>query len=425
MFGNKSNSQDKSLIAIVSSEHVRDELQFITAKLDDVSSALKFTEDTLRDARDLVNGSADIVIVEADLSNPESANVIQKLNDYVSQNGSLIVLAENVTPANTRQMFKMGVNDVLELPVTRDELLKSLESAFGDQIKKQQNFEKAGQVITLMKSGGGVGATTLATNLAHGLMADGQPKKTKFGKKSKVVALPRVAIFDFDIQFGNVAVSLNMDTRTSILDVRKAEDRLDAELLAATIRPHESGLNVLSSPSDIVPFEAFSPDFFAQLIQIARAMFDYVIIDMPQAWTEWTQAILDQSDLIVPVLTPSVEHVHNCQKILQGLDHLKVSRKKSLVIINKITKGVAAKDRIAQIKKVMERDIALMRDDQKVHLEARDRGVLLHEISGNSGTLKNLSQCRSTILEKLQETRADISPKVGHRASDNQQVLRA
>ena len=407
MFGRKSSEKSKSLIAIISSEQVRNEIQFITAKLEDVQSSIKFTDDTLRDGRQLVNGSADIVIIEADLGNPDSDLVLQQLCNYVSQNGSLIVLGQNVTTTNTRKMFKMGVNDLLELPVTRHDLLKSLETAFGDQVKKRQSFDKSGQVITMMKCGGGVGATTLATNIAHAIMTDGQKKKSKFGKKAPAQDAPRVAVFDFDIQFGNIANSLNVDTRTGILDVRKAEDRLDASLLRDTIRSHASGLNLLSSPPEIVPFEAFSSEFFDQLLPIAQAMFDYVIVDLPQAWTGWTKTVLEHSDLIVPVMTPGVEHVHNCQKILQGLDHLKISRSDTLIAINKITKGVASNDRISQIKKIVERDIMLIRDDQKVHLQARDRGSLLHEISGSAGSLKNIRQSAQKILTALETERSN------------------
>lgn len=402
MFGLRSQESSKSLIAIVTSEQARSEIQFIMAKLPEVNAAIKLTENTLQDSATLVNGSADVVIIEADLSDPNSIDVLKRLCNYVSRSGSLIVLAENVTPANTRLLFKSGVNDVLSLPINRNELLLSLESAFGEQVKNHKEFEKSGKVITFVKCGGGVGATTMATNIGHQLMLGTKAKTSGNKRKDDPTPQGRVAIFDFDIQFGTVGLSLNVDNKTDILDVRKAEDRLDASLLNATIRQHESGLNILSSPEEIVPFDAFSPEFFEELIGISKAIFDYIVIDMPQAWTDWTQTVLAHSDLVLPVLTPSVENVHNGQKILQALAHMKIKRDSELVLINRISKSLGVKNRVAQIQKLTDRPTILMREDVKTHSVARDRGVLLHNVSRSAGTLKNLTQCTQKIVKHLQ-----------------------
>jgi len=409
MFGNTSHNPGKSLIAIISSDQANSEIEFISGKLPEIKTSIKQTDDTIKHANQLVNGSADVVIIEADLSNQDSEHVLRKLCDYVSQSGSLIVLARNVTPANTRMLFKCGVNDVLSLPINRNELLQSLESAFGEQAKKD-NRPHRGKVITLLKSGGGVGSTTLATNLGYQLLGKETEKTSTFGRKKKVPPQKQVVILDFDVQFGTVGLSLNIDSRMDILDIRKAEDRFDASLLSSTFQTHKSGLNLLTAPEEIVPFEAFEPEFFDKLLNITQAMFDYVIIDMPQAWTNWTQIVLAKSDLVIPVTTPSVENISNLQKMLSAMDHMKISSGKQLVIINKISKGIASKNRIAQIQKLIERPTGLMREDTKIHIEARDRGELLHSISGSAGTIKNISQCSEKLITHFKSQRTTKRP---------------
>jgi pilus assembly protein CpaE len=409
--GNKSSRKGKSLIAIVSSDQAHEEIQFVTAKLPEVRSSIKKTDDTLRDGSKLVNGSADVVIIEADLANPESDKILKQLCQYVSQSGFLIVLAENATPASTRALFKAGVNDVLPLPLERSEFLSSLESAFGSLVNRQQNYQSRGKVITLVKCGGGVGATTLATNIAHTIMTGANAKKSRKDKNAAQM-VPRVAVFDFDVQFGNVAVGLNVENTTDILDARRAEDRLDAALLDSAISVHKSGLSILPSPADIVPFTAFSSEFFEQIIGISRAMFDYVVIDMPQAWTSWTQAVLDKSDLIVPVLCASVENVHNSQKILSGLDLMKINRENTIVAINKVPKGITSKDRITQIKKITNRPVTLIHEDIRTNVTARDRGALLSEISAGSATVKDIYRITDQIIKQLISQQHSSAPNV-------------
>ena len=406
---NDMKGKSNSLIAILASDQAHEEVKSVVAKLPQVATSIKKTDDTLRDAAKLVNGSADVVIIEADLSDPKSEDVLNQLCQYVSQSGFLIVLAQNITPASTRALFKSGVNDVLSLPLDRSDFLMSLESAFGSLLEKKQSGQKAqGKVITFMKCGGGAGATTIATNMAHTLIAGGSTKK--FMKKEVSKEIPRVAVLDLDVQFGTIALGLNVEGRSNILDARRAEDRLDASLLQASMRTHSSGLKILSSPEEIVPFTAFSGEFFEQIIEIARSQYDYIFIDLPQAWTSWTHAVLEQSDIIIPVLKANVEHVQNAQKILIGLDHMKIGREKTILAVNQVAKGLSSNDRIAQIKKITDRPLLQIREDQKTNVSARDRGMLLANVSASSATTKDIVRATEVMLKHLKEHQSDTAP---------------
>ena len=406
---NEMKGKSNSLIAILASDQAHEEVKSVAAQLPQVATSIKKTDDTLRDAAKLVNGSADVVIIEADLADPKSQGVLDQLCQYVSQSGFLIVLAQNVTPASTRALFKSGVNDVLSLPLDRKDFLMSLEGAFGSLLEKQQSVQKAqGQVITFMKCGGGAGATTLATNMAHTLISGRSSKKSK--KKDASRTIPRVAIFDLDVQFGTVALGLSVEGRSSILDARRAEDRLDAALLQASMRTHSSGIKILSSPEEIVPFTAFSGEFFEDITELAKTQFDYIFIDLPQAWTSWTHAVLEQSDIIVPVLKANVEHVQNAQKILIGLDHMKIGRDKTLLAVNCVAKGLSQSDRIAQIKKITDRPLLQIREDQKTNASARDRGTLLADISTNSVSTKDIVRGTEAVVKQLNDLKSVSAP---------------
>ena len=420
---NDMKGKSNSLIAILASDQAHEEVKSVLAQLPKVATSIKKTDDTLRDAEELVNGSADVVIIEADLSNPKSIPVINQLCEYVSQSGFLIVLAENATTASTRAMFKAGVNDVLTLPLDRSEFLISLESAFGSLLEKQNAGVKAkGKVITFMKCGGGAGATTVASNMAHALMS-GETSK-KFRKKSAPSANgTKVALLDLDVQFGTAALGLSIEGRSGILDARRAEDRLDPSLLNASMRTHSSGLRVLASPDEIVPFTAFSGEFFEQILDISRSMYDYIIVDLPQAWTSWTHAILDQSDIIIPVLKPTVEHVHNAQKILIGLDHLKINREKTFLAVNQVAKGLSHNDRIAQIKKITDRPLIQIREDHKTNASARDRGTLLAEISASSATVKDIISGKDKIVKHLKSLQSSSAPSAAASQEQNDEYV--
>jgi|GEM_PF-2176948 len=397
----------KSVIAIVKTEQAVQEIEFLKEEFQNFDITLKRTETTMQDARQMVNGGADIVIVEADLNDPDREQILTELCAQISPFGALIIIAEDITPQDTRALFKAGISDVLSLPMDRTEFVKSLNSIHGGQSQSAYQAPKTGKVITLMKCGGGVGTKTLAANIAHQLMT-GSHVNSKSRRQTDLEPRPRVAVFDFDVQFGNVAFGLNLDNRTSILDVRKAEDRLDASLLSSAIRIHKSGLSILASPEEIVPLTAFSSEFFEQVINISRMMFDYIVIDMPQTWTGWTHSVLAASDLIIPTLTTNIEHVHNTQKILSGLDKLEIAPEKTVIIVNKIQRKFSVRERLKQIKKITDRPTILFYDDLKPRLEAQDKGALYYEVSSNARLMKTLAKATQKILDAL--TSQSVTP---------------
>jgi Flp pilus assembly CpaE family ATPase len=135
-----------------------------------------------------------------------------------------------------------------------------------------------------------------------------------------------------------------------------------------------------------------------------------VIIDLPQAWTSWSHAVLDQSDIIVPVLKPNVENVHNAQKILIGLEHMKISKEKAILVVNQVAKGLTHTDRIAQIKKITKRPIVQIREDQKTNISARDRGMLLAEVSTSSAAVKDILSGKDAIIKHLNSLQGGSAP---------------
>ena len=391
-FGNKLNV--KSLIAIVCSDQAHAEIAAIDFKSADLDAKIKKTDDIFRDGKSLVNGSADVVIVEADLTDSRSDALLRNLCHYVSQDGAMIVISSNPTAQQMRQLFKMGINDVLSLPLSETDVFNSIQGAIDEQSKRSTGA-KPGKVISVIKCGGGAGATTLTANLAHQFMTSSNIKKGGVAKKSSV------AVFDFNVQFGTLALSLDVKARTSILDAMQAETRLDADLLASTMQTHESGLRILPSPEDIVPLTAFDSKLFENLIGLGRSMYDYTFIDMPQAWTKWTHAVLSRSDMILIVMCPTVEHTNNGLKLTKGLNHLDIDPEKLLVVINKVGKGMSVKERVSQIEKTTKKSTVVVRNDDALHKTARDRGKLIAKLHGSGATIKDFNLVCSKIWQQI------------------------
>lgn len=382
IFGPK-NSARKSLIAIISSEQAEAELQSLLKSSKDFRVSIKKTDDVYKHGRSLVNGSADVVIVEADAEDPRSENILRELCEYVSQDGAMIVISNEPNVQTVRKLFKIGVNDVLPLPLNSNDFYNSIKAASEVERSVKKIKRSKGKVIAVTKANGGVGSTTVSLNLARKLM-NAEPFKRPDNREL------RVAVFDFNVQFGAAALNLNLKSRANLLTVLQAETRLDEDLLYASVVKHESGVSVLAAPTEIVPANAFSTEFMDSLIDHAILLYDYIIIDMPLMWTDWTPGILQRSDAIISVLHPLVEHVHNLSRLFHGLDRLDIEKSRSMVVLNEVGKGLVFKERAEQIKKRFKRPTVQRRKDEAIHKVSADRGILLEKTSGNKNAMREL-----------------------------------
>ena len=406
IFKKKDDGPERGLLAIVSSAETRSALEKLGTVMPGLDLSIKQTDDTLQNGGTLVNGSADIVLIEVDLDDERHEQALAKLCSYVGISGSLIVVADDPSSDQIRNLFKMGVNDVLSKPINQKDLSQTVQTLLGKapQIRVRP---AAGRVISLVKCGGGAGATTLATNLAHNISSR---------RKKLSATAPKTLVIDLDVQFGVVATSLNVKGKTSLLDLVKAENRMDASLILATARKVTDDLDVIAATDGIVPMSAITNEFLGSLLEMASTIYDYIVLDLPTNWTGWTTKALAVSDLIIPVMQPSVEHVQNAQKVLEGLDNLQIVRTKTFFILNRVSKGLAAKDRVKKIESVIKRPIFTFIDDPKPHILARDTGELLHSVAGGAAYSKLIGQCVDKILAQMNSITSEKDP---HYAQDN------
>lgn len=182
----------------------------------------------------------------------------------------------------------------------------------------------AGRVIAVQGLSGGCGATTLAVNLAQAL--------TTVDRTSP----PSVCLIDLDLQFGMVASYLDLIPRAAVIDLLSDIETMDSEAMRQSLqRVGESGPMVMTIPADLVPLDFIRPADVARLIEIARAQFDYVIIDMPRSITDWTESVLTASDLFFAVLALDLRSAQNCVRFREALQAEGLGLEKLRYVLNR------------------------------------------------------------------------------------------
>ncbi len=151
--------------------------------------------------------------------------------------------------------------------------------------------DQRGNVWTVVGAKGGVGKTTLATNLAA-VIATRTPRT--------------VLLIDLDTRFGDIAVLLDLKPRFSVADLARAfRSEISTDLLHQALIPHESGAHVLAAPAHPQHWSLVEPETIRQILHLARQSFDYIIPDTPGAFTDLVGVAIEEADQIL--LTTSLE----------------------------------------------------------------------------------------------------------------------
>jgi len=209
-----------------------------------------------------------------------------------------------------------GVQGFIECP---NEVLHIL-SILHMQDRRRQG--KNGNVSSLFSLKGGVGCTALATNLASHLneMTDG-----------------RTVLVDLNMPLGDTALYLNMEGQRlySLTDFVYNLNRFDENLIYKSLSRHESGLYVLSLPTEVSELDNLNGDIIKTIIQSLRRYYDHVIIDCASDLSDMTLSCLDESDNIVLIAEPSLSSLRAVNSVIQLTQKLGYIKESVKLILNR------------------------------------------------------------------------------------------
>jgi pilus assembly protein CpaE len=332
--------------------------------------------------------ACDALVVEVDLRSSASTETFERLA-AATPTRKIIAAVRHADPQDVRRLFRAGAADVLTAPFSE----AALEAALGEILAPRDSGDAHGRVITVLRGCGGVGATTVTLNLAALLgRGRGRGKGAPSGKK--------VAVLDLDLQFGDADLALNLEPRSTVVDVLRAQDRLDARLLQSAMIDHSSGLRLLAAPPRLIPLDALNPGFAGEIISTATQLYDYTFVDLPGGWSDWTLPILRRSSLIVLLAPPTVQGAVGARRVLEALEEADVTAP-SLLALNKMSGVVEAFEKPSRIGKALNRGIDAVLSLDPTATRAFDRGVLLVDAFPNaklSRELRNLAGKLETAL---------------------------
>ena len=328
------------------------------------------------DAEELSGAAAAVVQVDA-----ENASSIKRFEKLAKASSTPLIAAVYEPPlALVRALVRAGAHDVVPLPLSIDELETSVAPLRDEfEAKRNQASTSKSKIVSIVKSVGGVGATSLTTQFAIRFAAS----EASLGRDACLV--------DLDVQFGDVAFQLGLQPRLTLVELLEAGARLDGELLRATASKHASGLNVIAAPTDMMPLESLTSDHVMDIIELAGREFGTVIVDLPTNWTNWSLSVLARSDLVLLITELSVAGLNRAKRQLNLIQSQDLTSLDVRIVINRFEKSLLKTIRTSDVREALGRDIGYtISNDFRLMRAAIDRGVPIDEIKRKSALAKDL-----------------------------------
>ncbi|WP_447925462.1 AAA family ATPase [Georgenia muralis] len=239
-----------------------------------------------------------------------------------------------------------------------------------------------GRVISVVSPKGGVGKTTVSTNLAVGL-AIAEPAST--------------VIVDLDVQFGDVATALNLSPDYSLVDTVRGTAARDTMALKTFLTLHETGLYAICAPESPAVADTITGDEVGRLLTMLASQFRYVVVDTAPGLSEHTLASIDRTTDLVLLTSMDVPGIRGMRKEIDILAELGFGELASQVVLNFCDPrgGLSTKDVSATIG----RDVDLELPVSPQVLTSINQGIPLLQEPGKDAMTKRLSQLVGTFTE--------------------------
>ena len=266
-----------------------------------------------------------------------------------------------------RELVRRGVSDYLISPIETLDVVRSICGLFSAPEAKA-----VGRIIAIVGAKGGVGASTIAHNVAWATARD--------------LALDSV-VADLDLAFGTAGLDYNQDPPQGIADAVFSPDRVDTAFIDRLLSKCTDHLSLLAAPATLDRVYDFGAEAFDSIFDTLRATMPCIVLDVPHQWSGWTKRALTAADDILIVAAPDLANLRNAKNLYDLIKAARPNDRPPLYCLNQV--GVPKRPEInaAEFAKAIEsHPIVSIPFDPQMFGSAANNGQMIAEVAASHRT---------------------------------------
>jgi pilus assembly protein CpaE len=314
-----------------------------------------------------------VIVIETVGSRDDLITNLEGLAEFCDAGTKVVVIGRMNDIILYRDLMARGISEYLVAPFAVLDFIRTISGLY-----THAGSDPLGKIIAVTGVKGGVGASTIAHNIAWAIARDLEAQ---------------TVIVDMDLCFGTAGLDFNQDPPQGIADAVFAPDRVDAYLFDRLLSKCSDKLSILAAPATLDKVYDFSDTAFDSLIDILRASTPYVVLDIPHLWTAWTKRLLIGADELVIVGAPDLANLRNMKSILDTVRGARMHDAKPRLILNFV--GVPKRPEITTsdfAKAVDLEPLLAIPFEAKLFGTAANNGQMIAEVDAASKIAEMLSE---------------------------------
>jgi len=288
----------------------------------------------------------DVIVIALEEPVIRALQTVEAVADLLPQS-PVVAYSSIKDPASMRKAMLAGVADYLVTPVREEDLINSIHGVLAQEERKRARIAgemdepvACGTVLTVFGAKGGIGKTTISTNLATAIVQ-------KTGQS--------VALVDLDTRFGDVAILMDIPVERSIADLALPEEEINREMLQDCLYTHNTGVTILPAPVRPTDWRNVHAGHIERVVTLLAQTYDYVILDTPGTFNDIVARALELATLVLLVATVDMASLKDTLLAIDMLRSWNFPQEKVKLVINATNEATNVQPQ--EVKRMLGRDV--------------------------------------------------------------------
>ncbi len=324
-----------------------------------------------------------LIILEVGSTSKDLMNDLAPLAEVCDPSTKVVLVGHHNDIALYRELIRNGISEYIVAPVSMADVIGVIASIFVDP-----EAEPLGRSIAFVGAKGGVGSSTIAHNCAWGI--------------SSLFATETI-LADLDLPFGTANIDFDQDPPQGMAEAVYSPDRLDEVFLDRLLSKCSDHLSLLAAPAMLDRTYELGRSAFMPVLDVVRRNAPVMVLDVPHAWVDWTEALMADVDEIVVTAVPDLANLRNTKNLFDALRKLRPNDRPPHLILNQV--GMPKRPEIspADFCEPLETDpIAVIAFDSQLFGNAANSGRMVAELDGKSAMAETFSQVAHVVTGRVE-----------------------
>jgi len=350
-----------------------------------------------------------VILMDINMPDMDGITATEIISNTVPESPIIMMSVQGEQDYLRRSMLA-GAREFLVKPFSADELINSIRHVHELEKVRRARYapiapvaapggpapaaavgRETGKIITFFSPKGGVGRTTISTNLAVAL--------------HQLTNKP-VVLVDGSLPFGDIAVILNMSPKAkTIADLIGSFETADSDVIESILVQHSTGIKVMLAPPTPESTELITGAHMKHVLELLRERYAYIVVDTWPSFQEQVITMLDVADVILTLMTLEITSLKNVRVFMEVVEKLGYDEAKVQLVANRndSSGGIKASDVEASLGRKIPHTIV---SDGRTLVLAVNRGVPFVISHRDSQVAKDIF----TLAQKVISAEAVASP---------------